>query len=157
VFLAACTSGPSEDDAAQVFIANYNANTWGLLRALHESPVTKDMQFTTNCPVAGSITITGDHSDRATRDAEFEIDSRLDACNFGNPGTFDPEWDAIVDGRVHWTSDGTTQLMDGFIHYRGHPGTFDCTVSLQMSIGETTRYAGTICDYDVQSDLGITP
>lgn len=157
VVIAGCASGPTEYDAKQAFIANENANWWGLLRAAHEVPAVEATRYATQCPVAGAITVTGDFADGATPSGAFAVQTQLDECNLGNPGSSDPSWHQIVDGRVQWVSDGPTQTMDGFIHYRGHSGAFDCTIALRMTVGETTRYAGTVCDFDVQLDLGITP
>lgn len=156
--LAACTSSePNEYDAVQVFLTNSNANSWGLIGAVTATPSGEEIQHTTNCPIAGKIGVNGTHDHRGTIDAAFDVDTKFVACNLGNPGTFNGSWDQIVEGGMHWTSDGAIQTMDGYLHYSGHSGTFDCTVSVRMTLGESTHYEGRVCGYDVRRDLGITP
>src|SRR3954465_2253767 len=154
VVLTACTSSaPTKNDAREGWGANYNMNYGGLLDVLAHGDVTNTAGVVTNCPTSGSITVTGTYSPHMTPIAPFDINTRLDACEF-NDG--DPGSNQVVDGHMHWTNDVRTQQLEGFVDYRGPSGEFSCSFSLIATVGVPERHAGTVCGYDIH-DLDIVP
>lgn len=157
--LAACDSGPSKDESIQIFAAANTAMTSAQSRAVTEAqgqlvapPADLTLDFSGPCTLGGSIALTGSFSgDTAGTNAAFDLSTTFAACQ---------ELQGTLDGDVHWTStvsaSGFAASMTGDLDWTDGNGTASCTLDLAMAVtAASISYTGSICGYDVTTDLTL--
>lgn len=157
--LAACSSQPSKQESLQLFAAATAAMSSAQTRAVTDAqeqgviaPAVLTLDFTGPCTLGGTVAVTGSYDgDGAGSRAEFDMRASFDGCK--EPG-------GTLDGSLRWVSvaDGTSfsATMTGELDWRSPGGEsascdFDLTVSVDP---QRVSYAGSMCGYDVQTELG---
>lgn len=156
--LAACSSDssnePSQHDAKRTFSAANSAleaasRSLGA-RARLAAPAAGSVDVTDACSQGGSITLAGTY-DAGSDGSSIDVDASFDGCQ---------EDEGALDGTLHWTSNvdgvrveyswiGTLTLTDA-------TGTWQCAFDLSLIVDETgVHYAGSLCGYDVETDLDL--
>jgi hypothetical protein len=151
--LAACSSGPTEQESVQVFAATTVAmNTARGHAVVETSGSNTSVAFSGPCTLGGSVSVTGSYegSDAGDR-AAFDLKTTFNGCK---------ELTGTLDGSLQWTSvadgNGFTAAMTGEIDYEGGDTSASCDFDLHLAVtSSTVNYSGSMCGYDVQADLGL--
>lgn len=116
------------------------------------APAELTLNFSGPCTLGGTVGVTGsyDTSGSAER-AAFDLDASFDNCRDAT-GT--------LDGGLAWTSvaeaNAFSATMSGDLAYDGPNASFSCSIDLHLAVDSASvSYSGSICDYDIQADLGI--
>jgi hypothetical protein len=159
--LTACDSGPSKEESLQIFAAANTAMTSAQSRAVTEAqgqspvaPADLVLDFSGPCTLGGTVALTGSYSGDGTgTQATFDLATTFVACQ---------EATGTIDGDVHWTSSanpaGFAASMTGDLAWTGSNGSGSCSLDLQMSVSAVAiSYSGSLCGYDVTTDLTLMP
>ena len=159
--LAACNSGPSKQEAFQVFATATTAMSSAQARAVADAqqpssiraPAQLALDFQGPCTLGGTVGVTGSYDGEGSDSrAAFDLTTSFDSCK---------EATGTLDGSLQWTSvaDGTTYTatMSGGLDWSGVNGdSASCDFDLTIAVdAQSVTYAGSLCGYDVQADLGV--
>lgn len=154
----ACSGGPSQQEASRLFgaagaamaSAQSSAVSTGGGHAL-VAPAQMSLDYTGPCALGGTAGVTGtyDDSSGSGSDAAFDMTIAFAACK-GVGGT--------LDGSVHWTSTqsstGFSATMNGNLDWTDGNDSASCGIDVQLAVTSTSvSYSGTVCGYDVKTDL----
>ncbi len=143
----------------QIFAAANTAMTSAQSRAVTEAqgqlvapPADLTLDFSGPCTLGGSVSISGAFSgDSAGNQASFDLATTFAACH---------ELQGTLDGDVHWTSTanaaGFAASMTGDLAWTDGNNSATCSLDLAMAINAASiSYTGSICGYDVTTDLTL--
>jgi hypothetical protein len=158
IVLVAC-SGPSKQDAAKVFASATSAMTTAQSQAVMfaqhanaRAPAQLGLNYSGPCALGGTAAVTGSYDDTGTgMNAAFDLATTFTGCSDGV---------GSLDGNMHWTStaNGTsfTASMTGSLSYSDANTSANCDFDLHLAVAASTvTYSGSVCGYNVQTDLGI--
>lgn len=153
ILLAACSSGPTEQESVQIFGATTAAMGTAQGRAVADtSGGNANLSFTGPCTLGGSVSVTGSYEGADTGDrAAFDLKTTFDGCK---------ELTGTLDGSLQWTSvaegGNYNASMTGSIDFDGSNTSASCDFDLHIAVtSSSVNYSGSMCGYDVQADLGI--
>jgi hypothetical protein len=159
LFVAACTSGPSKQDATHLFIATTTALSSAQQKAVTSTkvaqlaPAARNLDYIGPCDGEGSFEIKGVYDDASGTGtaAAFDLQANFNDCVALNH-------DAL-NGNLHWSStsdaNGFAAALAGSLSFSDQTTSAACDLNLQMAVTESSvTYSGTVCGYDVK-DLGI--
>ncbi len=159
--LAACSSQPSKQESLQVFAAATAAMSSAQARAVTDAqqpgviqaPAVLTLDFAGPCTLGGTVAVTGSYDGDGTDSrAAFDLTASFDGCK---------EPQGTLDGSLRWTStaNGTSfsATMTGELDWSGAGGeSASCDFDLSLSVDpQRVSYAGSMCGYDLQTELGI--
>ncbi len=157
--IAACSSGPSKQDATRLFGAAGVAMTSAQASAVsaaqgHHALVAAaqvSADYSGPCALGGTAGVTGNYDDSSGSgsNAAFDMTVTFNACH-GVAGT--------LDGSVHWTSTATSSgfsaAMNGNLSWTDGTDSASCGIDVKLALTATSiSYTGSVCGYDVQTDL----
>lgn len=161
LFVAACTdTSTSKPDASRLFVATTGAVTAAQAKAVTATqqtaltaPAVRNLDYIGPCSAEGSSEVRGTYDDSGTAAAStFELQVTFTNCvdQTGN----------ALDGSLHWSSSASASGFDatltGSVDWSDHQNQASCDLDLHMAVNESTiLYAGTVCGYDVQTDLHL--
>jgi hypothetical protein len=158
VGLAACSSGPSEQDAARMYGAASTAMSTARVQAVSQSqtavPADVQLDYSGPCTLGGSVGLTGSSSaDTTAASATFDLAATFTDCH---------EAQGTLSGSLAWSSSssatGTSMSMVGDLDWDDGSNAASCEINIQMSVGATGfSYTGSICGYDVATEINLGP
>jgi hypothetical protein len=158
VGLAACSSGPSEQDAARMYGAANTAMSTARVQAVSQAqtaaPGDVALDFSGPCTLGGTVALMGTSStDTASASATFDLLATFAGCH---------EAQGTLDGSLGWSSSssatGTTMSMTGDLDWSDGSNSASCEINVLMSVGATGfSYTGSICGYDVATEINLGP
>jgi hypothetical protein len=158
LLIAACSSAPSKEDSLKVFLATNTAMASAQAHAVTASrgaallPGSLTIAYTGTCLGGGSVAVNGDYEGSGTDDkAAFDLTMQFTNCK-DELGT--------LDGSLTWTSTANgssfNAAMTGAISYRDPSTDASCDYDLHLSVDPAlVSYTGSMCGYDVQTELKI--
>jgi len=162
LFVAACTSGnATKQDASRLFVATTTAVQAAQQKAvsstqaqLAPAPAARNLDYIGPCDGEGSFEIKGVYDDASGNGAAAAFDLQ---ANFNNCVSLTH---TALDGNLHWSStsdaNGFTASMSGSIAFSDQTTSATCDLDLHMAVSSSSiSYSGTVCGYDVNTDLGI--
>jgi hypothetical protein len=160
LLVAACTdSATSKPDASRLFVATTDAVVAAQAKAVTATqsaltaPAVRNLDYIGPCSAEGSSEVRGTYDDAGTAAAStFELQVTFTNC-------VDLTGNAL-DGGLHWSSTASATGFDatltGSIDWSDHMNQASCDLDLHMAVSDSTiLYAGTVCGYDVQTDLHL--
>lgn len=158
VLLAACTSGPSKQDAARVFASATTSMATAQSRAVSAAhgaaalvaPAALNLQYSGSCTNGGTVAVNGSYDDAGSGMAStFDLDTSFTGCK---------EVTGTLDGDLHWTSSagasGFTSAMTGSLTWTDGQDNATCDFDLHLTVSQQlVSYTGSVCGYNVQ-ELG---
>jgi hypothetical protein len=158
--LAACSDGPTKEESLKVFAAASSAMSSAQSRAVTDArsnstlaPVDRlDLDYSGPCTLGGTAKVTGSYEgDGADDHAAFDLRTTFTGCR---------EFAGTLDGELHWTSvvaaDKFTASMTGGLDWHGNDGDASCDFDLSLEVSNVgISYGGTLCGYDVKTELKI--
>ena len=159
LFAAACTSGPSKQDASRLFVATTAAVQTAQQKAVTSTqalttPAARNLDYIGPCDGEGSFEIKGTYDDASGSGAAAAFDLQ---ASFNNCVSLTH---TALDGNLHWSStsdaSGFSASLGGSISFSDQTSSAACDLDLHMAVTTTSiSYAGTVCGYDVTTDLGL--
>jgi hypothetical protein len=156
MLIAACSSGPTKDDARAAFaattLAMSSAQASAVSHTTAAAPGNLTLDYSGPCELGGTVAVTGTYDSAGSGShTDFDLDAKFSGCH-DELGT--------LDGALHWTSTvdatGFTAAMTGDIDFTGPNHSASCTFDLHASVtAASIGYSGTVCGYDVRADLSL--
>lgn len=161
IFVAACSSGPSKQEASMMFgaagLAMSSAQSSAVASARDHkallAPAELQLDYAGPCPLGGTAGVTGSYDDASGSgsNAAFDMTVTFGACH-GEAGT--------LDGSVHWTSSATaggfSAAMNGNLDWTDGNDSASCGIDVKLAVTSTSiSYSGSVCGYDAQADLHL--
>jgi hypothetical protein len=158
--LAACSDGPTKEESVQIFAAASTAASSVQARAVTDARSANGLaaadqltlDFSGPCTLGGTASVNGSYEGDSNDDhATFDLNTKFVGCH---------EATGTIDGELHWTStadaNGFSASMTGDLDWTGSNGSASCgfDVSLQVSATDIS-YSGSLCGYDVSTELHI--
>lgn len=118
------------------------------------APADLVLDFSGPCTLGGTVAVSGSYTGDGTDDhAAFDLSTTFAGCH---------ELTGTLSGQLDWTSVATgtsfTATMTGGLDWEGNDGSASCDFDLSLTVGTTgISYAGTLCGYDVTTELAIGP
>jgi hypothetical protein len=159
LLVAACTDpSTSKPDASRLFVATTDAVVAAQAKAVTATqqltaPAVRNLDYIGPCSAEGSSEVRGTYDDSGNAAAStFELQVTFMNC-------VDVTGNAL-DGSLHWSSSASASGFDatlsGSIDWSDHMNQASCDLDLHMAVTSSTiLYAGTVCGYDVQTDLHL--
>lgn len=153
--LVGCDSGPSKEESVQIYASASSSLATAQGAAVAQAGdgnVTLD--YSGACALGGTVGLAGGYSDGGTTgDATFDLHATFSACN-GGVGT--------ISGDLHWaatvTDTSVTTSMKGDLDWEGRDGSGSCHFDMEIIVSEALySFKGSLCGYDVGSELSLTP
>lgn len=151
VLAAACTSGPSEEEANQIFATTNSALSNGQSAALAQTDGSGNLalDYTGPCALGGTLSLVGNFNDDDFDQAVFDLTASFTACKDAG-GT--------LDGELQWTAEasaaGATVSLVGDVDWDNGSSSASCAIDLHMAGSMTSvSYSGTICGYSASAQL----
>ena len=156
LLVAACSSGPTKEESLKIFTATNSTMLSAQTAAVHAARVTSlapaslTLAYSGACLGGGSIAVNGSYEGSGSDDkAAFDLTVQLTNCN---------TLTSTVDGELHWTStvDGTSfaATMTGGVSYKDPNTAASCDYDLALTVNPSlVSYGGTLCGYDVKTEL----
>ncbi len=157
--IAACTSGPTKQDASRLFgaagvaMASAQSSAVSSAQGKHAlvAPAQLSLDYSGPCALGGTAGVTGSYDDGSGSgsNAAFDMTVSFSACR-SVAGT--------LDGSVQWTSTasngGFSATMNGNLDWTDGKDSASCAIAVQLAVTSTSvTYSGSVCGYDVQADL----
>jgi hypothetical protein len=159
LFVAACTSGTSKQDASRLFVATTTAVQAAQQKAVASTqaqllPGVRNLDYIGPCDGEGSFEIKGTYDDASGTGAAAAFDLQ---ASFNNCVSVTH---TALDGNLHWSStsdaNGFTAAMTGSIAFSDQTTSATCDLDLHMAVSAASiSYTGSVCGYDVKADLGL--
>ena len=159
LLITACSSQPSKQDSAKIFIATNSAMASAQSRAVTAArttgllPGSLTIAYSGACPGGGTVAVNGDYEGSRTDDrAAFDLTMQFTNCK-----------DELgqLDGSLQWTSTANgasfSAAMTGSVSYRDPNTDASCDYDLHLSVDPTlVSYTGSVCGYNVDTELNLS-
>ncbi len=157
IVLAACTSGPTKEDAARVFSATSTALASTQNKAVAQAhaskaPTALTVDYAGSCALGGTVSMTGSYDSSGIGDhTTFDLSTAVTGCK---------DLAGQLDGSIHWTSDATptgfAAALDGTITFVGSNTSATCDFNMNLALtAVSVSYTGSLCGYDAQAELHL--
>jgi hypothetical protein len=160
LLIAACSSGPSKEESLKIFLAtdgamaSAQANAVAASRHAALAPDSLTVNYSGNCLVGGTVAVAGNYEGSRTDDrAQFDLTMSFVNCR---------DLTGQLDGSLTWSSTASGSMfnasMTGGISYKDPNTDASCDYDLHLAVAPAlVSYSGTMCGYDVQTELKIGP
>jgi hypothetical protein len=114
------------------------------------APLAGTVNVSAACSRGGTVALAGSFDTSGTG-TSFDVDATFAAC---------AEAEGTLGGNLHWTSKIEGARIEdswrGTLSFADATGTYSCTFDLTSIVDPTgVHYSGSLCGYDVQTDLNL--